>query len=482
MQVTPQGRSPKFFGRVLLWILIAVSMSDEARPQGWLMPVEDSTAPYGSTPVVQATDALADDPEADGSQSPVDRGARKAASKSDNPVKLTLQGRIHLDQWYFVGDDRLINTIERGDPALSPFDRWLVRRARLEASADIGEVLFAKMDVEFSDPQSTEFRDLFIGWKLNDNRRLRLGNMKRPISLESLNGSNDLLFLERPTISDTFNDEVRRAGIQITGYTDDLRWTYAAGGFFLDVFQGDGEWQGNAWQAQFAGRVTETYWYDEASDGADWGHWGLSFAVADPTSDRDLAAEPFNRFRTRDEVRSTRRWIETQRFDIGTYQNLGLEAALNVGPLLVQGEAIATPVQRVGDSDLLFWGYYVQTHYFLTGEHQPWNRETGTYRQVRPRSQLASLRGHRDDCDASGAGWGAWGIGFRYSYIDLSDQDIIGGEGHTASAILNWWMHRNARLSLEYVADTIRDPAAGVNGTFGLAQTHTIGARLLTHF
>lgn len=400
----------------------------------------------------------------------------------EHKVEMKFGGRIHLDQIYFLEDDPLTNEIERGDPSLPPEDRWFARRVRYEVAAKIGDYMYAKIDHEIFNPQASEFRDMYIGWYLPDNGSLTLGNVKRPITLETLTSSRYLLFNERPAISQCFNDDERRVGLLYNGHTDDLLYTYAFGGFLLDLFQRDGEARGNAYQAQAIGRFTNNYWYDEQSGGRGWGYWGVSGAYSDATNDPDLNGDPKTRFRTRAEVRSLNSWLSTQRFDIAQYQTFGLEKAFNAGPLLLQGEAIFNPVQRNDGDDVFFWGYYAQAHYFLTGEHQAWDREDSKYNRVKPFENFFLVRTcPRPGCDGDAKlayGLGAVGVGLRYSYIDLTDEDIVGGEGHHITAVCNWWLNPNARFNVDYIWSHLDDPAAGAFGTFGQAQTQTINARM----
>ena len=61
-----------------------------------------------------------------------------------------------------------------------------------------------------------------------------------------------------------------------------------------------------------------------------------------------------------------------------TYQLLGVEGVLNLGSLAIVGEYQTIRAQRSNATDLTFGGGYVYAAWFLTGEHQPWDRKSGT--------------------------------------------------------------------------------------------------------
>ena len=54
-------------------------------------------------------------------------------------------------------------------------------------------------------------------------------------------------------------------------------------------------------------------------------------------------------------------------------------------------------------------------------------------------------------------GCGAWQIAVRGSVADLSDHEIFGGRGSSATFALNWYLNSHARLQFNYLIGRIDD-------------------------
>jgi phosphate-selective porin OprO/OprP len=128
--------------------------------------------------------------------------------------------------------------------------------------------------------------------------------------------------------------------------------------------------------------------------------------------------------------------IAADRVDAGL-----VEGAFLQGPFSLQGEYVVAGVKRPAGTRPVFYAFYVSGSYTLTGEMRPYSQDLGTIRRVRPKLELR---------DGSG-GLGAFEIAFRFSRIDLSDQDITGGTLNDLSFAFNWYPTYPTRVSFNMI-------------------------------
>jgi phosphate-selective porin OprO/OprP len=411
-------------------------------------------------------------------QSEAAADAKAAAARRPS---LTVSGRIHTDYWAFPGEDDGANLLERGDPTLDIQDRFLFRRVRIGAAGNILETMLYKFEMEFATPNDPAFKDAYIGWtELPYLRTLLLGNQKRPYGLDHLNSSRYNVFMERPFVIEAYNQDARRFGLCSYGVSRDEAYNWRFGAFLQNDLQGLGSYLAvddpglHHYQGEFAGRFANTIWYDEISDGRGYAHWAVSGTAAFPDGTAGGGNEA--RFRTRPEARTSERWLNTDRI-VGAdeYQLLGLEGVINVGALQWVGELQHNWLQRTTGPEVQTYGGYMYVSYFLTGEHIPWDRESGTLDRVRPFENFFLV----DRCSGGlGHGWGAWQVAARYSYADFNDQDIFGGIGKSFTLGVNWHWTPYSRMQFNYIVGDIEDQSTGLID----ANYHIIGSRFMVDF
>lgn len=389
---------------------------------------------------------------------------KKDEASKKSVQNLKLQGRIHLDNVMHLNDTAGIGFFEHPDPTnanfgTDPENRLVFRRLRFTMRGDVLTNMFWKLDLEFANPNNTQMRDALFGWKdLPFFGTLIIGNQKRPINLDQLNSSNHNVFMGRATISDAFQEESRRVGIEMYNYNEDQTATWQAGFFNNKNIQNDGNYTSDPFQGLGAARFTCLPFYDEASKGRNYMHFGVAGTIANYNGNRDAAdGEPnLARFRSRPEFRTVSRWVNTGRIagaDWG-YQEAA-EFILNLGPLAVVAEYEFDQISRTGmNQDVFFHGGYIYIAYFLTGEHQPYKRSLGKLDRPKPIENFFLVDRL---CGGYGNGWGAWQVAARYSYIDLTDADITGGVQNNLTLALNWWWNDRSRLMLNYIWGRIED-------------------------
>lgn len=398
--------------------------------------------------------------------------------------KMKVVGRVHLDYWGFPQSEPGIDAIEGGPDG--PQDRIGFRRMRFGVRGDLPANMEYRIEMEFAGGNASEFRDAWLGWKeLPVLGKLLLGNQKRPYGLDHLNSSRYNVFLERPFVIESFNQDARRVGACAYGVSDDEAWNWRYGVYNQRLIQDEGNYTNDHLQLEVAGRLANTIWYDEVSGGRGYAHWAVAGTLANPDgqtpSDNGGTGPDANeaRFRQRPEARSATRWIDTGRIaGADDYELLGLEGVMNFGPLQFVSEYQHVWLQRNDGTELEFHGAYAYVSYFLTGEHMPWSRSSGTLGRIKPFEDFFLVR----TCDGGlGRGWGAWQLAARWSYADFNNDDILGGEGESLTLGLNWYWTAYARMQFNYIMGEI-DNNAVTRGVPLSGDYEIVGARFMVDF
>lgn len=407
-------------------------------------------------------------------------------ASTDKPT-LKINGRIHLDNWSFANDSEGIHFFENPDTGADPEDRVFFRRVRLKFEGDVNDNMLYRMQFDVHSPGEGEMKDIYIGFKdLPFLQKLLIGNQKRPLGLDHLNSSRFNVFIERPLVVEAFNEDARRLGIASDGTNEDQSYHWRYGVFAMENMVDDGEIIGDSRQWSVNVRLAASPWYDDSSGGRGYFHWAVSGMVARPDGDASIRDKNRNegRFRTRAELRSDARWLNTFRIPGAEwYEILGMESILNIGPFQAVGEYQVNWMQRDNTTartgpDLFFHGAYVYLAYMLTGEHVPYERKSGTIGRVTPFENFFLV----DNCgtDDACSGWGAWQLALRYSYLDLTDADIAGGVENNLTAGLVWYMNANSSLQLNAIYGDIRARAPASGFTDG--HFTAIGTRFRVNF
>lgn len=415
------------------------------------------------------------------------KNAAKGSSSSGKPtIKWT--GRIHADYWGFPRHSAGISDFEH--PPSVPAaaidgtdveDRFAFRRLRIGIQGDVLETMLYKLEFDVNNPGTPEYKDVYLGWKeLPFNQTVLLGNQKRPLGLDHLNSSRYNVFMERPLVVEAFNEDARRVGLAAYGYTDNERYHWRYGIYSLENTSTDGRFIGDSLQMSGNFRLSSSPWYDDSSGGRGYFHWAVSGMYARPDGDNTAADTNSNdgRFRTRPEARSDMRWLNTGRIaGITDYEIVGFESIVNVGAFQVVGEIQSNWSHRAAAADLNFYGGYFYVSYFLTGEHQPYDRTRGTIGRVKPLENFFLV----DRC-TGGRGWGlgAWQIAARYSYLDLSDENVLGGVGTNFTAGLNWFWTPYSKVQFNYIYGDIDQHAPVAGSTAG--NYSIVGTRFMVDF
>lgn len=256
------------------------------------------------------------------------------------------------------------------------------------------------------------------------------GYLKAPFSMERLEGSSNITFMERASPVDAFAPGFK-AGLKGSGTQFRDRMTWAIGGF------GDGQDAdvGDNTDSKFriVGRLTglpiamKDLHYNRLL------HLGLSYSYVN-------AAGNSVQYRSRPECYIAPYVVDTGEIPANNADLLGVEVAFVINSLSVQGEYIDSWVNSEEGGILQFKGSYVYVSYFLTGETRLYDKTHGIFTGVRPKKNF-SLRNHT---------YGGLEIEGRYSRLDLDDGDVQGGRMNILTAGATWYLFPIFKLKFNY--------------------------------
>tara|TARA_R110000823_G_scaffold171736_9_gene304173 strand:- start:9210 stop:10394 length:1185 start_codon:yes stop_codon:yes gene_type:complete len=275
------------------------------------------------------------------------------------------------------------------------------------------ENLSYKVEIDLTDGSST-LSSAYVIASFGDNGSFTIGNQDGSQSLSASTGSLSQLFMEEPLpiqafgldkrLGVSYDYSGRRSGVHALLFGEDLNSDTRHRGVALRAFVNP---------LRSAGGIL---------------HLGVSGVREDISGSTSL--------RTRPESHVTDTFIvDTGKFDdVETTRRLGVEAAGARGAFSTRLEFLVKEWQREDGSENRFVGAYMEGGYFITG--QPFRYLNGKF--VRP---------------ALAKGDAAWELGYRFSWLNLNDGDVEGGEQRNTGLALNYYPRPNLRgqFNLIYV-------------------------------
>ena len=354
----------------------------------------------------------------------------------DGTVKIKLGGRIMNDYTFWLDADKELEDEETGVGKLE--DGTEFRRARLYAAGSVHNLEF-KANYDFAGGDS-DFKDVYVGiTKVPVLDKVRVGHQYEPFGLEEMTSSKYITFIERGLV--TAFTPGRNNGIRVLKACPDGMGTFSFGAYKETDDFGEGEGDDNL---NFTARATLNPLYEE--DGRKLVHAGIAYSYKNLDKDEI-------RFRERPEIHDSPRFVDTGSIAADSAHLVGAELAFVAGPFSLQGEYQAAFTETDQGSDSDFGGFYAFASFFLTGENRAYKQKDGVFDRVHPNSDYIS----------SDPGSGAWELAARISGLDLNDGEVRGGELTNFTAGLNWYMHPNARVMLNFIhadEDTLGDAQA----------------------
>ena len=315
------------------------------------------------------------------------------------------------------------------------------RRARVYARGQVWRHLEFMFRYDFAVNNPPNLKDAYISIVNTPLPTVEFsaGRFRAPLGLDGFTGADDTVFLEKSTMTSAFLPS-RNTGFLLHGDAPNLRIRWSVGLLQPESNELNLKDTDNL---GFSGRFAAAFHPFKRK--STLLHLGADFWRRNVSPSIELSSRPESRIAP---VFVDTGAIVADHLDIGV-----IEAAVQRGPLLIQGEVAGTNVTRdEGSQSLFFYAFYVQASYFLTGETAPYRLERGTFRRPRPSREFRGPEG----------GKGAFEIGARFSRIDLDDKMVTGGRLNDFSFAANW----HPTFHMKVLSNVIRAKLAGADATW----------------
>ncbi len=417
-------------------------------------------------------------------------------STKDKQFRTHIGGRYQFDTAWFGAPNNVNNTLN------VPYgDGVDFRRARLRMDGTLYEVHEYAIEFDFvnsvrvrNQPGVTGFFDETVTaptdlwWQIKKVPvvgNIKIGNQKEQIGFEHIVSSRFQPFMERSFNQDAFYGGLYNGfqpGISIfDNYGPNQNGVWSMGLFkptnnIFSTATGDGDYAVNA-------RLTNLLWYED--DGRQLVHIGISGRQASAVGQAGIPGRT-QAFRTRDAIRSglSAGWPVPAGITLfgDDVQWANAEFVGVMGPLTWQSEYLVSGLQdaRLNINDpgqtVTYHGGYAQVGYFLTGENDHYNKQSGAFERVTPYSNF--FKPNR--CGGI-SGCGAWQVMFRYNYLDLNDQALNGGILSAYTTGLNWFWNPNMKMQFNCNI-TDRNVSQVTGRETGSGNVYSYGSRIAMDF
>lgn len=308
-------------------------------------------------------------------------------------------GRLQVDaNWY--NQDQASDTMSDGID---------IARARLGIKGKISKNVNYKFENDFSE-NASEVKDAYLTYNGIKNSEIVFGQTKPTFSLEILESSNHMSFIERSLAEDAVLG--RLVGLKGSKYNKN--WRIAAGIF--------GESVGN----------------ESRNDDSKYSFTSRTSIAPINSEDALLHLGSATSYTSRD--RNTDTNVDDS---LDKEQLVSAELIARYKTFTLQGEYIANSTdydQNSGTGESVdFTSYYIQASLFLTGEHRKYSSKAAKLGKIK----VKNVAGEN--------GIGAMELVARLSHLDKNDQSVTDGESDNYSAGINWYPNDRVRVMLNYV-------------------------------
>ncbi len=330
--------------------------------------------------------------------------------------RLKIGGRIQTDAAFYDENAQFGDGVE-------------ARRVRLEMEGRLYRHWRFAFAVDYSG-DSVSMKESWLGFYGIKNTNFKVGQFKEPFGLEQLTSSKYHPFMER-SLADAF---VPGYNMGLQASFNGANWTFAIGGFGegLAANRVDGEGHGTTARATIS----------PFGNSMHLGVSGTYRVPEDATNSATISSRPESH------VTSIRTVNTGAISNIDHFTTFGFEWAQMIGALSLQGEYMIHNIERTQNANAQLDGGYVLASWFLTGENRNYSPSKGKFGMIVPNKNFGD------------SGPGAWEVAFRYSFIDLNDRPVTGGQQENYGSSVNWYVNPRVKFQLNYQhANT--DPIAG---------------------
>lgn len=358
-------------------------------------------------------------------------------SSPDGEYEMNMRGRLYFDAGW-VNDDDDVAEIKATE----------TRTARIGIEGKAGGGIKYRFEANFGGNE-VSVQDAFISLSAAGGT-LKVGHFKPGHSLTEATSSRFTTFMERAAFTDSFGF-ARNLGVGYFTNGDD--WSAN-----ISLQRGGMSTSSDDEGYVIAGRATWSPKFDGVQ-----AHFGTSMRhreIGNGQAAMGYSQRPHSHLA--DKFLSTASLSKSDTF-------FGLETAMVKGPFAAQAEYswlktnLLAP--EVGANDPTFKGGYAEVSYFITGEKRGYKASSGGFSRVKVLNPI-------------GKGAGAWQVAARYDTIDLSDENVFGGEQSTWTLGLNWHLNNYTRIMMNYAHSDIDNAFdSGLNGLDGKNKVDTFGIR-----
>ncbi len=323
------------------------------------------------------------------------------------------------------------------DQNIFPDKEWDVRRFRFGLFTKFNEKFSAYFQSDISNFERQRKGSTQAAWlryRPNKRNEFFAGKMEMPFSLESVSNSKYHFFMER-SIASALTERFG-TGINYIHYGKD--WNIRFGLFGDDHYElGSSSFYGKAMTTRFGKKIKIA---------GNKFYFGASFQYRRPNTSI--------RIRTRPESNAFNyKLLDTGKlFFINSIEKYGLEALWKKDSWTMQAEYIQNKFTRdFVQPDLKYDGGYFIVSKIFNGRRR-FSFRKGEWASTK-------VKKHR-----------TWEVSARYSYLDLTDENLNAGYEENISLGINYYISNKNRLMFNYIQAKTTPNSFGINQTLNILQ------------